>query len=163
MHTSGPDLRSQPNRGAQCNCRRVCHVRVSIDCVTCHSLQILDGEGKGLLGIQSALGRYELDAEKGDRQIVWFEAICIAPADKGPDALKRWLAVFKSSNPDMVSKSCCPLPHTTKRRKAQQALPITQCSCKDIGKHTMQRRIGQACCTQNPPLNSHWSTCEVTA
>ena len=64
--------------------------------------QILDGEGKDLLGIQSALGRYELDAEKADRQIVWFEAIKIAPADNSPEALKQWLAVFKSENPNMV-------------------------------------------------------------
>ncbi|CAL5219021.1 g779 [Coccomyxa viridis] len=63
--------------------------------------KILEGDAKGLLGIQSALGRYELDAEKADRQIVWFESIRIAPADKGPEALKQWLAVFKGENPNM--------------------------------------------------------------
>ena len=66
------------------------------------SAQVLDGEAKGLLGIQSALGKYELDAEKADRQIVWFEAIRIAPADKDPAALKQWLAVFQEANPSMV-------------------------------------------------------------
>ncbi|MCJ1354273.1 MAG: hypothetical protein MMC33_004260 [Icmadophila ericetorum] len=70
--------------------------------VTSCSVQILDGEAKGLLGIQSALGRYELDAEKADRQVVWFEAIRIAPADKSPEALKQWLAVFKPENSSMT-------------------------------------------------------------
>ena len=67
------------------------------------SPQVLDGEAKGLLGIQSALGKYELDAEKPDRQIVWFEAIRIAPADKDPAALKQWLAVFQKANSSMVT------------------------------------------------------------
>ena len=70
-----------------------------------HNLQILDGEAEGLLGIQSALGRYELDIQKADRQIVWFEAIRIAPADKAPEALKQWLAVFKDANPNMVCQN----------------------------------------------------------
>ena len=65
-------------------------------------MQILEGEAEGLLGIQSALGRYELDAEKADRQIVWFESIRIAPADQSQEAQKRWLAVFKDHNPNMV-------------------------------------------------------------
>lgn len=56
-----------------------------------------------MLGIQSALGRYELDAEKADRQIVWFESIRIAPADRDPSALSKWLAVFREGNPSMVS------------------------------------------------------------
>jgi hypothetical protein len=82
--------------------------RVSIGIYTesvASSLQILDGEAEGLLGIQSAIGRYELDAEKADRQIVWFEAIRIAPADKDPASLERWLSVFKEANPSMVSCS----------------------------------------------------------
>lgn len=69
------------------------------------SAQVLDGEAQGLLGIQSALGKYELDAEKADRQIVWFESIRIAPADKDSATLKQWLAVFQEANPTMVRLS----------------------------------------------------------
>ena len=70
--------------------------------MTRRCMQILEGEAEGLLGIQSALGRYELDAEKADRQIVWFESIRIGPADESPEALKQWLAIFKDHNSNMV-------------------------------------------------------------
>lgn len=92
-----------------------------------HNLQILDGEAEGLLGIQSALGRYELDVQKADRQIVWFEAIRIAPADKTPEALKQWLAVFKDANTNMVRqakglpKSLLPDRRTCIRQQAHAA------------------------------------------
>ena len=106
---------------------------ISLDCVTwerqaCNAVrvtscvvQILEGDAKGLLGIQSALGRYELDAEKADRQIVWFESIRIAPADKGPEALKQWLAVFKGENPNMVRSLNRHLPAITQRKKMEHA------------------------------------------
>jgi hypothetical protein len=64
--------------------------------------QILEGEGAGLQGRQSALGRYELDGEKGFRQVVYFTAIRIAPEAADADARAKWLSVFRAGNPTMV-------------------------------------------------------------
>ncbi len=44
----------------------------------------------------------QVDADKAGRQVVYFKAIKIAPADSSKDALQRWLDVFKAENPSMV-------------------------------------------------------------
>lgn len=52
--------------------------------------------------------RYELDAEKGFRQVVYFTAIRIAPVSADGEALSKWLSVFKAGNPTMVRR--LPIP-----------------------------------------------------
>lgn len=68
-------------------------------------VQVSEGEGAGLGGVQSAIGEYEVDADRAGRQVVYFNAIRIAPADRDAAALQRWLDVFKGGNPSMVSQS----------------------------------------------------------
>ena len=71
--------------------------------------QVAEGEGEGLEGMQSALGTYDIDAEKTYRQNVYFSAIRIAPAPgAGPQALQKWRAVFGAGNPNMVGRPSAP-------------------------------------------------------
>ena len=71
--------------------------------------QVAEGEGEGLEGMQSALGTYDIDAEKTYRQNVYFNAIRIAPAPgAGPEALQKWRAVFGAGNPGMVGRPSAP-------------------------------------------------------
>jgi hypothetical protein len=68
-------------------------------------VQVSEGEGAGLGGVQSAIGEYEVDADRAGRQVVYFNAIRIAPADRDPAALQRWLDLFKGGNASMVSQT----------------------------------------------------------
>lgn len=43
--------------------------KVGKRCLYILSLQVLEGEAAGLLGIQSAIGTYEVDADKTGRQV----------------------------------------------------------------------------------------------
>ena len=57
--------------------------------------------------------RYELDAEKGFRQVVYFMAIRIAPVSADAEALSKWLSVFKAANPTMVRSMPVPISSVT--------------------------------------------------
>ena len=63
--------------------------------------QVVEGEYKGMKGMQTAIGRYGISTDKPNRQDVFFTGIRIE-ADPSTD-LQRWLGAMKDANPDMVS------------------------------------------------------------
>jgi hypothetical protein len=66
------------------------------------TFEILDGPLKGLVGIQSALGRFDMDKENPIRQNVYFTGISLAPSkDMSQDDVQKWVKELKSHNPMM--------------------------------------------------------------
>ena len=65
----------------------------------------MEGEHKGMKGIQTAQAQYSISADKPNRQDVTFVGIQIE-ADPSTD-LHRWLGAMKDGNPTMVRS--CPL------------------------------------------------------
>jgi hypothetical protein len=68
-------------------------------------LQVMEGEHKGMKGIQTAQAKYSISADKPNRQDVTFMGIAIQ-ADPSTD-LQRWLSAMKDANPTMVGS--CPV------------------------------------------------------
>ena len=105
--------------------------------------QVVDGEHSGMKGVQTAIGKYGISAEKPNRQDVFFTGIRIE-ADPSTD-MQQWLGAMKDANPNMVSYKYPAQPRnlrslsTCARRAVQTSIP--RCLLQVVSLLTRRERM----------------------